>query len=360
MAPSFLATVLHEDNRAVAGAVVFMIFAAATVTQMALSRAASRTVMLAGLWIFLPALALIVGGLSQASFAIFLVGTAVGGVAAGSLFLGSLSTANRLAPAATRAKSYPPTSVAYVGLTIPVIAVGVSSQHIGDFRATLFCSIVLAVLCLCSGMAIMRAPTAEPGAEARNMGSSRRKLRSPRAGNGAWSRLKPWRSQPERLPFPGNVSSSRSQIAPPGQAGRHGSGRDHAGLGSRRRPQRRAGTRQWRHRSDQLLVGPADGGVLAVGNARSLGSTPALNQPIVGTAPTPDAGGYWLVASDGGIFTFGDAGFYGSMGGQPLNQPIVGMASTPDGRGYWFVASDGGIFRLRRCRASTARWGASR
>jgi hypothetical protein len=61
-------------------------------------------------------------------------------------------------------------------------------------------------------------------------------------------------------------------------------------------------------------------------------------------ATTPDGGGYWLVASDGGIFSFGDAAFYGSMGGHPLNQPIVGMASTPNGGGYWLVASDGGIF----------------
>ena len=61
-------------------------------------------------------------------------------------------------------------------------------------------------------------------------------------------------------------------------------------------------------------------------------------------ASTPDGGGYWLVASDGGIFTYGDAGFHGSAGALPLNRPIVGMASTPDGGGYWLVASDGGIF----------------
>ena len=54
--------------------------------------------------------------------------------------------------------------------------------------------------------------------------------------------------------------------------------------------------------------------------------------------------GYWLVAADGGIFTFGDAPFYGSTGGLRLNQPIVGMAATPDGGGYWLVAKDGGIF----------------
>ncbi len=69
-----------------------------------------------------------------------------------------------------------------------------------------------------------------------------------------------------------------------------------------------------------------------------------LTEPIVGMAATPDGKGYWNVASDGGIFTFGDAAFHGSMGGHPLNAPIVGMATTPDGKGYWEVASDGGIF----------------
>ncbi len=69
-----------------------------------------------------------------------------------------------------------------------------------------------------------------------------------------------------------------------------------------------------------------------------------LNQPIVGMAATPDGKGYWLVASDGGIFTFGDAAFFGSTGAIHLNAPVVGMAATPDGKGYWLVASDGGIF----------------
>jgi hypothetical protein len=45
-------------------------------------------------------------------------------------------------------------------------------------------------------------------------------------------------------------------------------------------------------------------------------------------AATPDGLGYWLVASDGGIFNYGNAGFAGSMGGTPLNQPVVGMASA--------------------------------
>jgi len=50
------------------------------------------------------------------------------------------------------------------------------------------------------------------------------------------------------------------------------------------------------------------------------------------------------VASDCGLFSYGDAGFFGSAGGTPLNQPVVGMAATPDGVGHWFVASDGCVF----------------
>ena len=64
----------------------------------------------------------------------------------------------------------------------------------------------------------------------------------------------------------------------------------------------------------------------------------------MGMAATPSGRGYWYVASDGGIFAFGDAGFYGSTAGTPLDGPIVGMANTPSGRGYWLAGSDGHVF----------------
>ncbi len=90
----------------------------------------------------------------------------------------------------------------------------------------------------------------------------------------------------------------------------------------------------------------SDGGIFTFGNAGyfgSMGGKP-LNRPIVGMAATPDEKGYRLVASDGGIFSFGDAGFFGSTGGMRLVAPVVGLAGTPDGGGYWLVASDGGVF----------------
>jgi hypothetical protein len=90
----------------------------------------------------------------------------------------------------------------------------------------------------------------------------------------------------------------------------------------------------------------SDGGIFSFGDAKFFGSTGniKLNQPIVGIAATPTGNGYWMVATDGGIFSFGDAKFFGSTGNVKLNKPIVGMTSSPTGKGYWFVASDGGIF----------------
>jgi hypothetical protein len=89
-----------------------------------------------------------------------------------------------------------------------------------------------------------------------------------------------------------------------------------------------------------------DGGIFSFGENEFFGSTGnvKLNQPIVGMAATPTGEGYWMVASDGGIFTFGDATFFGSTGAMKLNKPIVGMAATESGQGYYLVATDGGVF----------------
>ncbi|HEX4127106.1 MAG TPA: Ig-like domain-containing protein [Acidimicrobiales bacterium] len=104
------------------------------------------------------------------------------------------------------------------------------------------------------------------------------------------------------------------------------------------------------------LVG-SDGGIFSFGGAAfhgSMGATP-LQRPVVGITPTASRNGYWLVASDGGIFSFGDSAFYGSIpgvglhpagSGQPnsLTAPIVGMVPSATGHGYFMVASDGGVF----------------
>ncbi len=102
-----------------------------------------------------------------------------------------------------------------------------------------------------------------------------------------------------------------------------------------------------------------DGGVFSFGAASFFGSAAGtrLASPVVALAPTLDQGGYWLATAAGGIVPFGDASSYGSLSGKPLNKPIVGIAPTPlvpappgapstgpAGKGYWLVAADGGVF----------------
>ena len=158
LAPTFLGSVLHQNNHAVQGGVVFLLLAVGAVTQVVLFRFDSRRVVLAGLGVFLVALALIVAALAQAAMALFLAGTVVGGVAVGSVFLGSLATANRLAPPGQRGQVISAYFVAcYTGLIIPVVGVGVASEFISDFAAVLALSVVLAALCLLSLARISRA-----------------------------------------------------------------------------------------------------------------------------------------------------------------------------------------------------------
>ena len=149
--PGFIGGVLHQGSHAIQGAVVFLIFAAGTLTQVALARFSSRRVVLAGLGLLLAALALILTALAQAAMALFLGGTLAGGVAVGAIFGGSLATANRLAPPGRRGQSISAFFVAcYAGLIVPVVGVGFLSAITGTFPAVLAFSVLLAALCLFS------------------------------------------------------------------------------------------------------------------------------------------------------------------------------------------------------------------
>jgi hypothetical protein len=87
-----------------------------------------------------------------------------------------------------------------------------------------------------------------------------------------------------------------------------------------------------------------DDTVYAFGSATFRGSTQgmALASPVVAMATTANGAGYWLLAEDGGVFSFG-APFYGSAAGRPLAAPVVGMTATPTGAGYWLVTADGAV-----------------
>jgi cell wall-associated NlpC family hydrolase len=57
--------------------------------------------------------------------------------------------------------------------------------------------------------------------------------------------------------------------------------------------------------------------------------------------PSPSGSGYWLVAQDGGIFSFGDSAFHGSTGSMPTGDPAEKIVSTRSGDGYWVVDQNG-------------------
>jgi hypothetical protein len=98
----------------------------------------------------------------------------------------------------------------------------------------------------------------------------------------------------------------------------------------------------------------SDGGVFSFGGSRFRGSTEeagyttAVKGKVVAMTSTPDGFGYWLVTDQGQVLPFGDAGSYGDLftigKAGSLAAPIVGIAATPDGGGYWLVAGDGGVF----------------
>ena len=90
----------------------------------------------------------------------------------------------------------------------------------------------------------------------------------------------------------------------------------------------------------------SDGGVFSFGGAGFHGSTGglALDAPVVGMAPTVTGKGYWLVAADGGVFAFGDAVFSGSTGRSAAERPVVGMAAGPN-------PGDGRALTVRRGRS---------
>jgi MFS family permease len=155
LAPGFTTAMLHHPNYAVAGAVTCVFFATGTVVALSLARFNSRPVLLAGLGLFPVSLALTVAAMSAASLTLFVISAVIGGGAFGALVIGSLSAANRLAPTETRAQVISSYFVfAYCGLAIPVVGVGVASDYVGNFRAVLGCSIVLAVLCALSAAGI--------------------------------------------------------------------------------------------------------------------------------------------------------------------------------------------------------------
>ncbi len=103
----------------------------------------------------------------------------------------------------------------------------------------------------------------------------------------------------------------------------------------------------------------SDGAVYPFGNAKYYGSLPGMRvkppSPVVGVAATPDGGGYWLAGSDGAVYPFGNAKYYGSAAGKIVSPAkAVSILSTTTGNGYLVVASNGQVFNYGDAPSLTA------
>jgi MFS family permease len=160
LAPTFLAQSLHHPSKALAGAAAFIVFASAAVVQVALARRPRRELVANGTAVTLAGLALVVLALwlPSPSLALFLIGGVAFGAGAGSVFKGAVGTVVAVAEPARRAEALAGLFLAgYVGLAVPVVGLGILTQHVEPKVALLVFAAVLASL-LVAGLAAMLRP----------------------------------------------------------------------------------------------------------------------------------------------------------------------------------------------------------
>jgi MFS family permease len=155
--PGFLAGTMHETSYAVAGAVAFSAFAAGAVAQIALGTASTATTLKVSVPVLLAGLALFTVGMWVPSLPLFVIGGIVTGAGGGLVFRGSLVAAAGTAPPESRAEVLAGFFLgAYVGLSAPVIALGVATEYVAP-RDVMLVFVVLAAVAIAVGVrAVLR------------------------------------------------------------------------------------------------------------------------------------------------------------------------------------------------------------
>lgn len=162
LAPSFLAGTLHETSHAVAGAVAFAAFAAGALAQVALSRVGVRETLRLSPGLLIAGLALLVAGMWLPSLAVFVIGGVVTGAGGGLVFRGALAAAGSTAPPGARAEVLAGYFLgAYVGLSVPVVALGVATQYIAARDVMLVFVVLVSAAVILSVRAVLREQRAQ-------------------------------------------------------------------------------------------------------------------------------------------------------------------------------------------------------
>ncbi|WP_194909063.1 MFS transporter [Catenulispora rubra] len=152
LAPSFLAGTLHQTSHAVAGAVAFTAFAAGALAQIAMSRAGQRTALRTGPLLLIPGLALMITGMWLPDLTTFVIGGALAGAGAGISFRAAITAAASTAAPESRAEVLAGFFLgAYVGLTVPVVGLGIATQHVSARNAmVVFAALVSIAVVACT------------------------------------------------------------------------------------------------------------------------------------------------------------------------------------------------------------------
>jgi MFS family permease len=157
LAPTFLAATLHETSHAFAGAVAFAAFASGALAQVAASRFTTRDTLRLGTTALIPGLALLVFAMWLSSLTGFVLGGALAGAGAGLVFRGALATATSTAPARARAEVLAGFFLgAYLGLSVPVVGLGVATQWVAPREAVLAFVALVSIAVIASVRAVLQ------------------------------------------------------------------------------------------------------------------------------------------------------------------------------------------------------------
>lgn len=165
LAPTFLATTLHQTSHAVAGFVAFAAFASGALAQLAAGRLTMRDTLRLGTAVLVPGLALLVAGMWLPSLAVFVFGGAVTGAGAGLIFRGALASATSTAPPRARAEVLAGFFLgAYLGLSVPVVGLGIATQWVAPREAMIAFVALVSIAVIASVRAVLH-PTTTTGSD---------------------------------------------------------------------------------------------------------------------------------------------------------------------------------------------------
>ena len=137
--PNLLAQRMHQPAPLVAGLVVCALFGIAAITILATGKLESRAAMFSALALLLPSLWILIGAEIARSMPLLIFAAAVGGVAGGLGYRGSLEVVNRIAPADRRSETVSSYLIAcFAGNSVPVIGVACCRRSSARLTRTLF------------------------------------------------------------------------------------------------------------------------------------------------------------------------------------------------------------------------------